>query len=227
MEKENKLLSVYPIEYLKYKFQQKYIHENRYFIINDQCVNENENVEELNNETFKNHPYLPVLASNFGRIKYKDKILKQNVLKEGYLYVNIPYEAINLKFETWEKNVKMENGMNTPIIESHVDYYEYEITKRIDEKFDWHPNIQIGISNYGNVKNLYNSKYYGKYFKIYEEKYVILPIYVYRIVAETWLDNPKYDYYNSVHHISNNGYDNTIYNLIWVGKDQHNEIEKK
>jgi hypothetical protein len=54
---------------------------------------------------------------------------------------------------------------------------------------------------------------------------------VYRLVAETWLDHPDNFWakdpsenagnYNTVHHISNNGYDNRIENLMWVTRWQH------
>jgi hypothetical protein len=107
------------------------------------------------------------------------------------------------------------------------DYEEENIDKKENEKFEWHPKIQIGVSNLGKIRNSYNSKYYGKYFKKIDNKFVRIPIYVYRIVAETWIENPCYSIYNIVHHISNNGYDNTIFNLMWVNKKQHIEIEKK
>jgi hypothetical protein len=222
-----KLLSIFPMEYLKFKFKQKYISENKYFMINNCPVHENDKMELLEDELFQKHPYLPVFASNLGRIKYNGRILEQKILEDGYLYVNIPYEIEQLKMETWVENKKMQNGLNTTIIEDVVEYNEMETLKQENEKFDWHPKIQVGVSNFGNVKNLYQSKFYGKYFVIYDQKYVNIPIFVYRIIAETWLDNPDYNIYNAVHHISNNGYDNTIFNLLWVSKRQHDEIEGK
>ena len=48
---------------------------------------------------------------------------------------------------------------------------------------------------------------------------------VYRLVAETWcIDPDKPSAYNIVHHIDNNGYNNTPENLIWVNKEQHSRI---
>jgi len=225
MEKNNDLLGTYTLEYLKFKYKQKFLTENKFFIVNGCPIHENDNINDLEGEYFKKHPYLPIYASNYGRIKDNKKVIKQNIIKEGYLYVFIKCNTEILKYETWEENFKMENGLNTPIIQEVVEYDEIEKNKLEKEKFEWHPNIQIGVSNYGNIKNNYNGKYYGKYFKILENKYVNIPFYVYRIVAETFIENPNYKCYTDVHHISNNGYDNSLYNLLWVTKDQHNKIE--
>jgi len=45
---------------------------------------------------------------------------------------------------------------------------------------------------------------------------------VYRLVAEVWLEHSKER--NIVHHINNDGYDNSVNNLIWVTAEEHNEI---
>ena len=65
----------------------------------------------LQNEVFKPHPKLPIEASNYGRIKFKDKILLQNpdpakTYPYGYLWVEIPdiskYQLVyRLVAETW------------------------------------------------------------------------------------------------------------------------------
>ena len=48
---------------------------------------------------------------------------------------------------------------------------------------------------------------------------------VYRLVAENWCINAdKPSAYDTVHHIDNNGYNNTPENLIWVNKEQHSQI---
>jgi hypothetical protein len=47
---------------------------------------------------------------------------------------------------------------------------------------------------------------------------------VYRLVARTWCENPNIDFYNQVHHISNNWYDNRKENLLWVTETQHAKI---
>lgn len=52
---------------------------------------------------------------------------------------------------------------------------------------------------------------------------------VWNLVAETWLKTPldKTDKIYHVHHLSNNGYDNSVYNLIWLDKDTHAKINHK
>ena len=50
---------------------------------------------------------------------------------------------------------------------------------------------------------------------------------VYRLVAETWCSSPdKPKEFNVVHHIDNNGYNNTPENLIWVTQEQHCKIHR-
>lgn len=53
--------------------------------------------------------------------------------------------------------------------------------------------------------------------------------YIYQLVANIWLDEPD-DFENEiyeVHHIDNDGYNNTVDNLIWVKKCQHGHIHSK
>ena len=48
---------------------------------------------------------------------------------------------------------------------------------------------------------------------------------VYRFIAETWCLCPSNNSTGwQVHHISNDGYDNTPGNLIWLKSDIHKEI---
>jgi hypothetical protein len=53
--------------------------------------------------------------------------------------------------------------------------------------------------------------------------------YIYRLVAETWLEYPNgnVDAELLVHHITNDGYDNTPSNLLWVTKSFHGKIGYK
>jgi len=107
-----------------------------------------------------------------------------------------------------------------------------------EETFLPHPEIDVHVSNFGRVKcnneileqidpdknNPWKSGYLFVDIKGIKE-----PLKVYRLVAETWLKKPNNDYdpsekaydYTIVHHISNNGYDNRIENLMWVTNWQH------
>lgn len=47
---------------------------------------------------------------------------------------------------------------------------------------------------------------------------------VYKMVAEVFLEMPSSEGY-AVHHITNNGYDNSVGNLIYLTKEQHNQLK--
>lgn len=49
---------------------------------------------------------------------------------------------------------------------------------------------------------------------------------VYKMVAEVFLEEPPSDGY-AVHHITNNGYDNSVGNLIYLTKKQHDIVEHR
>jgi len=98
-----------------------------------------------------------------------------------------------------------------------------------DEIFKKHPELSVEVSNFGRVKfnkNILpqtpdeNKPEPNGYLLVKFENESKL---VYRLVAETWCDrfDPKY---NTVHHISNNGMDNRVSNLLWVTPEQHREI---
>jgi hypothetical protein len=102
------------------------------------------------------------------------------------------------------------------------------------EIFKEHPELPVEVSNLGRIK--YNgsillqmpdetqSDPYGYlWVKIPEVGQYM----VYRLVAETWCDNPDRSIYITVHHISNNGMDNRPENLLWVTTEQHVEIHPR
>jgi hypothetical protein len=182
----------------------------------------------LDKERFEPHPYIPIQASNYGNIKYSGMILEKKEHKEGYIYVNVPYEIDRLKNEQKE-NKRSENKLATPTVEDVVEYENeiYPINKQ-EMWWPWHPCICIGVTDDSKIINLH--KYFGKMFKEKINngiKFVEITIYVYRLVAETWLGNPDYDKYKFVHHITNNGNDNSIYNLMWVTSSQHAILENR
>ncbi|MDR0312094.1 MAG: hypothetical protein LBI14_00705 [Treponema sp.] len=99
------------------------------------------------------------------------------------------------------------------------------------EVFKNHPKEEnIEVSSLGRVRS--GEKILPQYIPTDDENlYVDIPSIrtkrrekVYRLVAETWCENPNMDFYNQVHHISNNGYDNRKENLLWVTETQHKKI---
>ncbi|MBO4745685.1 MAG: hypothetical protein J5613_01270 [Alphaproteobacteria bacterium] len=72
--------------------------------------------------------------------------------------------------------------------------FDYDLTRDVFEK--------VGENNVGWVCVMIKGK---KYF-------------VYHLVAEAWLDTPDGC---QIHHITNDGYDNSIYNLICLSPAQH------
>lgn len=99
------------------------------------------------------------------------------------------------------------------------------------------PNKKYLISSFGRVK--YDNKIVpqkdeeGKtgYLILDDEIFGIklLKYYTYQMVAVTFLTKLNEGEYH-IHHISNNGYDNSVGNLIYLSKDQHklvHEIENK
>jgi hypothetical protein len=97
------------------------------------------------------------------------------------------------------------------------------------EIFEKYKSTNIEVSNIGRIKL---EDEILKQYKIYDGYlYVCLPYsvqnyppyipdLVYRLVAETWVIKND-EKLNIVHHISNNGYDNTRENLMWVNYWQH------
>jgi hypothetical protein len=223
----------FPIEYLKFKYNEYFYQKE--LRINNKIIYQYNNIELLADEYFKPHPNLRIEVSNYGRIKYKDKnnndkIKGQKVYNTGYLYVEFLFKVSTLLEETEKSNYdgygySEKNKYCTPIV-----WEQIEIGKNIDlienEIFKCHPYLGIEVSNHGKIKNTFKEDKYIKHNGSEEfGEYVKIPIHVYRLVAETFIDNDNPKKYNTVHHVSNNGFDNTIYNLMWVTKDEHDIIE--
>jgi len=119
---------------------------------------------------------------------------------------------------------------NIPIHKNKsAELLEGEIFKKNSEK-------DVEVSNLGRVKyddcilEQYDPKNNGYLFVDIKSMGKNVSEKVYRLVAETWLERldikgqskiEKNDWYNTIHHISNNGYDNRIENLMWVTEWQH------
>jgi hypothetical protein len=101
------------------------------------------------------------------------------------------------------------------------------------EVFKRHPWENVFVSNMGRIQSPLRTeilpqssdpdptKYDYLYVKLTERHLV------YRLVAETWCERFDPELYNTVHHISNNGYDNRASNLMWVTKEQHSLIHNQ
>jgi len=101
-----------------------------------------------------------------------------------------------------------------------------------EEEFKKHPELPVEVSNLGRIR--YNGKIllqlpdvadlspYGYLqVRVNKDNYR-----VYRLVAETWCERSDTNVYNIVHHISNNGMDNRVSNLLWVTAKQHGQIHQ-
>lgn len=105
---------------------------------------------------------------------------------------------------------------------------------------------QIEVSNYGRIrlkdgevlplvesesKNPEIDDYYDGYLKVLipseNSQYKLSSKKVYELVAETWLVKPSDKENLQIHHINNNGYENTPENLIYVSREDHKKIHGK
>ena len=93
---------------------------------------------------------------------------------------------------------------------------------------EYHKISKMYVSNIGNVKVIYKdgsqevleqNELEQGYWRL--KKYPGFD-YVYRLVADTWLIKPQGK--NIVHHIDNDGKNNSVNNLIWVDKEEHYKI---
>jgi glycerophosphoryl diester phosphodiesterase len=123
---------------------------------------------------------------------------------------------------------KREYKYRTPIAHELIDEAKNVLEIKY-EHYDEHPYLGICINKRRLVFTIDYKSQRKIFFATSEtrngDKIISIPIYVYRLVAETWKEKPEG--YTEVHHIINNGYDNTIFNLMWVTHDQHKIIEKR
>jgi tetratricopeptide (TPR) repeat protein len=141
-------------------------------------------------------------------------------------------EELRIKAREYEKPKRPE-----PILINNIPIHKNQNTELLDgEIFKKHLEKNVEVSNLGRVKQndcvleQYDPKNNGYLFIDIKSTRKTIPEKVYRLVAETWLERPdikeqpkvqKNECYNTVHHISNNGYDNRIENLMWVTEWQH------
>ena len=113
----------------------------------------------------------------------------------------------------------------------YIDYIEGEVWK---VSIDF-PNYII--SSYGRVFSLYQERLLKPYVCPFKGKmdylYVKLTkckgqkesIRLHKLVAETFIDNPKHK--KIVHHIDCNALNNRADNLMWVTSEEHKELHRK
>lgn len=123
-------------------------------------------------------------------------------------------------------------------------YYKQNVNKIVcmtktlldDEVWKKHPKLEdIEVSNYGRVRKIIKTngieEYKYEILSQYEESdrsdgYLKVNVsdkksyYVYKLVVETFKSIDNQEGYE-VHHINNNGHENTPENLIWLTKEQH------
>jgi hypothetical protein len=147
---------------------------------------------------------------------------------------NYMFEELLKKMEL-EMEKKETNKYVPFLTEKGIFYHNYKDINLISgEFFSNFPEFpEIKVSNLGRV--MYKGEILPqepKSEKDYDYLYVNIPEYchfpilVYELVAKTYLlkDNPDFKKYRIIHHISNNGFDNRVVNLIYVTCEQHTSL---
>ena len=145
------------------------------------------------------------------------KILPTSKINEKYKHI----VNINISSEKYLEN-----------LQKNYTVSENEIWRKYpkDENFE--------VSNYGRVKyknellDFKDTKKLAGYLLLdfKNEKSLLCDKFVYQMVAETWLIKPDHSRTNTIyeiHHISNDGYDNRVENLIYLTKKEHSKIRHK
>jgi ribosomal protein L24E len=200
------------------------------------CINKNEIMEQLKRDNEK--LYKKILEETLGNLGLEnnrcfisDDIMNLFSINAKWL-PNLTIEGLRTRAREYEKPNPPEAIIinNIPIHKNlSAELLEGEIFKKNNEK-------DIEVSNLGRIRyddhilEQYDPQNNGYLFVNIKTKGETILEKVYRLVAETWLERPdpkelpkdiKYLRYNTVHHISNNGYDNRIENLMWVTEWQH------
>ena len=137
------LLTNLPIEYLQHLYEQKFSSE--IFKIDGENVYEDTREALYPDEVFKVHEGLNVQVSNFGRIKTKTGIIKQEVIKKGYPFVTFPYRVSDLEMEIAEgKAYKYRTPIANGLISQATD-----VAERKYEKYKAHPYLHIYLDERG------------------------------------------------------------------------------
>jgi len=187
------------------------------------CINNTEIMEriERDNETL----YHKIGLETFGEAtNVKIYTWDAIVSSQPKWLTKFTIDELRIKTREYEKPKPPE-----PILINNIPIHKNQSTELLDgEIFKKHPEKDVEVSNLGRVKQgdcvleQYDPQNNGYLFVDIKSIRKTIPVKVYRLVAETWVERSDIDEsYNTVHHISNNGYDNRTENLMWVTEWQH------
>jgi hypothetical protein len=128
---------------------------------------------------------------------------------EGESFLTYPqnkYEDLTIKVSNFGR-IRI-NGEIAEQVEKYVNKKKIQNEKDI--------KIQVG---YLQLKYSSENENIKKAWDVIKENYI------YDMVAKIWLWKPDDEGWR-VHHITNNGYDNRVENLIWVKESDHREIHR-
>ena len=202
------------------------------FIIDGQLVFSCKSDYINGKENFKKHPYFDLEVSNYGRVKKGDVFLEQHNHGKNYLYIQCPCNIKKLITETLttmydgssytKKNTYCSPVLYEQILENTNKEYVFR------EQYKLHPYVRIALRKSDNTffSMEFRDNKKRKYYQIFNDN-IFIPLLVYRLVAETWVENENPKLFNEVHHIENNGFKNIPSNLLWVSHEEHKFIEKR
>jgi len=192
------------------------------------CINKAETMEKIkqDNEAL----YHQIIEDYQQYLAFHKKIDSMDTFeKEKIWLTDLTIDELRTKARQYKKP--------NPIIINNVPIHKNQSVELLEgEIFRKHTEKDVEVSNLGRVKygdqilEQYDPHNNGYLFVDIESMGKTSPEKVYRLVAETWLEKPdlkeyqkdsKSFCYNTVHHISNNGYDNRRQNLMWVTEWQH------
>lgn len=160
---------------------------------------------------------------------YKKNIFTIEELNEKIIATSILKDTKSKRQqESVSFNIKDENLPN----EIWREYPFWDCSDKSRKRSQYRAIDSFKVSNLGRVKingNIMQQEDKNGYTGYLQIKgYPALGL-VWNLVAETWLKTPsdKTDKIYHVHHLSNNGYDNSVYNLIWLDKATHAKINHK
>lgn len=196
----------------------------------------------LSDEEFDNCKDILKLACDYKETKIRNYMFKSFCKQGKYNRKNVSkivcltrYGWNDLEGGKWKsKNDKIEDAVkqtepdlsNVNVNEIMVSNYgRVGIVK--ENKNDKNKKYIFVLPQYEGEKREYNGEDY------FAEGYLCVDVpekgtfNVYKLVAEYWLEKPKDNCEYHIHHINNNGYENTPANLIYLTKEQHLKVHKE